>query len=143
MHHIHVLILLIVFVLPFEAGAAGTFEGTWHNESPTGDGVSLVSISRYGDTYVGNIQAGSRRGRLYFSKLKGWIEDEKLFFRICDERDADPNDDELNECLEKSPVSNYFGIRGKNLVWVKKELTGWRESIVLQAAKRAVKSPRE
>jgi hypothetical protein len=143
MRRIHVLILLIIFVLPFEVGAAGVFEGSWHNEDPTGDGVSSVSIFRYGDTYVGNIQAGSRRGRLYFSKLKGWIEDEKLFARVCDERDDGTNDDELNECLEKSPVSNYFAMRGTNLVWFKKELAGWREAIVLQPARRAVKASRE
>lgn len=138
-----IFVLFVLSILPFGAGATGVFEGAWFNEDPTGDGVASVSISRYGDTFVGEIQAGSRRGRLWFSKIKGWIENEKLFTRICDEGDDDSNSDEMNKCLEQGPISNYFVMSGKNLVWFRKESSGWRELVVLHPAKRAVKAPKE
>jgi len=129
-HTMRIVFAVVTFLaIPSLSMAMDRFEGSWSYDVQGEDGVTSIRISRYGNTYVGEIEAGSRHGRIYVSKLKGWIQGEKLYARVCsepDDADDDAANNELQECLEKSENLVYFTSDEKELDWYEKKGQAWK-----------------
>jgi hypothetical protein len=136
-------LLATFLIFPSLSFAVDRFEGSWKYDIPGEGAISSIWIARYGKTYVGEVQGGSRRGRLFVSKLKGWEDGQKLYARICGVPD-DENDEretgDMQECLENSEHLSYFISDGRELTWYQKEGSTWKLVMTLKAPNKARKA---
>jgi hypothetical protein len=136
------IIVSIIFNVPI-ATAEEDYIGNWKQEihgEDIGTVITSVHIERYGNVFVGSVVEGSSGGRIWTSKLKGTIKDDKLYTRICAENDELINNDKnINECLDGTP-DNYFMLKDNKLLWFRKSAAQSAPYLILQHEKKAKKS---